>query len=465
MEQKLIRFLQDDQIILQNKKIIVAVSGGPDSVALLHFLKDRRSEWNIELLAVTIDHQLRSEAEEDIRYVRHLCEDWNIRLINEKINVGAYERLHKVSTQVAARQLRYALFAKVMEKENADYLALGHHADDQIETIVMSFMRTTNLAGLQGIPHTRPFACGHIIRPLLSVNKAEIEQYCREKQLIPRIDKSNEDISYMRNYVRKRIVPQLKEKNPNLHVTMQQLIESLREDEQYLQQEARNAFEKIARYSEENGKTLALDQTALRAYATPLQRRIYRLTLDYLYDELPSQLSYSHENIFLALLKGNPTNKSLDFPRRLVIEVGYGLIRFYFKKEKDCKEQAFKEQVHSIPTIVPLPSGHTLEVAYTNSPKSDEMPNEYICDLSQVTFPLQVRTRRPGDRMRYRGLPGSKKIKDIFIDEKIPRHNRDKVIVVTDATGEILWLVGIRKGVLTKRPDGKEQYLSITYKD
>src|SRR5699024_10142460 len=139
------------------------------------FLKQYRNEWNIPLVAVTVNHQLRADAEDDVEYVRHLCDRWNIRLISATIDVLEYKQRHKVSTQVAARNLRYEVFANVMMEEEADYLALGHHGDDQIETLVMSLMRTTNLSGLMGIPYERPFNGGQIIRPLLAVSKEEIE--------------------------------------------------------------------------------------------------------------------------------------------------------------------------------------------------------------------------------------------------------------------------------------------------
>jgi len=460
MEQKLVRFLENHHINLNNKKIIVAISGGPDSVALLHVLKEWRHKWNIHLIAVTINHQLREEAVEDVRYVSNLCHHWNIPLISEKINVREYEQRHKVSTQVAARSLRYHVFEKVMAEEEADYLALGHHGDDQIETMIMSMMRMTNLSGLSGIPFHRPFKNGEIIRPLLAVTRVEIEQYCQFNDLVPRIDLSNEDISYTRNYIRKLVVPKLKKKNESLHVTMQQLAETLREDEAYLHEEANKAFEKIVRSSEDKRK-VTISIATLRQYATSLQRRIYRLTLDYLYEILRPQLSYSHEQIFLSLLKENADNKLLHFPQQLMVEVVYGNIEFYFNEKK---AKTFATYINDIPATVPLPDGNVLEINYQHTNDHQGKHDQYICSASQVTFPLHIRTRKPGDRMRYKGLNGSKKIKDIFIDEKIPRNDRDEIIVVADDEEEILWLIGVRKGVLMKPPKEGTLYLSLTYK-
>lgn len=458
MEQKLIELLEKHDIVFDGKKIMVAVSGGPDSVALLHIFSKWRKSLDFTLLATTFDHQLRTEAKEDVAFVTKLCKEWNIPLETDTLDVRHFEEKYKVSTQVAARTLRYEKFKKVMLKHDIDYLVLGHHGDDQIETMVMSFMRTTNLSGITGIPFRRTFSTGEIIRPLLAVSKAEIEYYLERNQLSYRIDPSNEDISYTRNYVRQLIVPKLKEKNHNLHVTIQQLAETLQEDEQYLQREAKRLFEQLVQYSK-NEKSATIHIAELMTYPVPLQRRIYRLTLDYLYETKIPQLSYSHEQIFLSLLKQNTENKVLHFPNDLIVETSYGKILFYFKKETNLP---FAISVPHIPATIPLPDGSVMEISYTKERES-KREHEYICPASQLEFPLQIRTRKPGDRMRYKGLQGSKKIKDIFIDEKIPRKQRDETYIVADRKDQILWLVGIRKGIINEPTQQVDEYILFQY--
>lgn len=445
-------------VSLENKNVMVAVSGGPDSVALLHLFSKWRNLWDFSLRAITFDHQLRTEAKDDVAYVKKLCEKWDIPLDIDRLNVREFQKEHKVSTQVAARQLRYEKFKEKMKQHNIDLLALGHHGDDQIETMVMALMRTTNLSSFSGIPFRRTFSTGEIIRPLLAVSKQEIEQYCKKHNITFRIDKSNEDITYTRNYVRKLIVPKLKEKNKNLHATIQQLSETLQEDERYLQYEAKKLFQKLVTcFKDEKKVTIRMED--LITHPVPLQRRIYRLTLDYLYETEVPQLSYTHEQIFLSLLKHNTENKILHFPKNLIIETSYGSIHFYFENEAN---EPFSTFVEEIPATIPLPDGSVIEISYTNRSNSKNN-NEYICSTSQIQFPLQIRTRKPGDRMRYKGLKGSKKIKDIFIDEKIPRKKRDEIYIVTDRNDEILWLVGIRKGLLNKRPNAEDSYVLFHY--
>lgn len=458
MEQKLIRFLKRHQIIFERKKVMVAVSGGPDSVALLHLFNRWRNKWNFTLYAITFDHQLRAEAKEDVEYVETLCKAWDIPLIAKRLHVREFKIKHKVSTQVAARELRYKAFHDVIEQYAIDYLALGHHGDDQIETIIMRLLRSTNLSSFVGIPYKRAFSTGEIIRPLLAVSKAEIEAYCERNNLHYRIDPSNEDTLYTRNYVRQLIVPKLKEKNENLHVTIQRLAESLQEDEDYLRKEAERFFQKIVLLSSHN-RSATIEVTHMLSRPVSLQRRIFRLTLDYLYDSKMPQLSYSHEQIFLSLLKPNIENKVLHFPNNLVIETSYGKIHFYFNKED---EQPFLEVVEHIPATILLPDGNVMEVFYTNQSES-KSDNELIFPTSQIDFPLYIRTRKPGDRMRYKGLSGSKKIKDILIDEKIPRAERDRIFVVSDSNDKILWLVGIRKGIVKEREQQDERYVMFQY--
>src|SRR5690625_2525651 len=161
MERTVWRFIEERQCELRNRRVLVAVSGGPDSVALLHLFTLWRERWDITLHAITINHQLRKEAETDVAHVAMLCKQWEIPLHIERVDVKRYKEKHRVSTQVAARHARYAAFAKVMRTERCHYLALGHHGDDQIETLVMALIQSTTLPSLKGIPFSRPFADGY----------------------------------------------------------------------------------------------------------------------------------------------------------------------------------------------------------------------------------------------------------------------------------------------------------------
>lgn len=450
MEDKLLMCIQNHNLINKSKTALIGVSGGPDSMALLHFFKERRKEWDLHITAITIDHQLRDEeSEKDVHYVRTMCEKWNIPFVSTSVDVIAYKQLKKVSTQVAARELRYEAFKKHMKLLQGDYLVLGHHGDDQIETMIMSLARTTSLSSFTGIPIKRELRQGEIIRPLLCVTKSEIEDYCLKHKIEPRIDATNLDTYYTRNYVRAYIVPKLKERNNSLHITMQRLSETLQEDESYLMNEAEKVLKKAVQFDEKS-KSVRLSIDVLKHHAISLQRRVYRLVLDYLYDELPGNLSYTHEHIFLTLMKEKSNNQVVHFPKQLFIERSYGNILFYFHEDQP-KNETFHHLITDIPTNISLSNGAALSVKSVDEKEAYEResdPYTYVCPVNHISFPIHIRTRKDGDRMSYEGLHGTKKIKDIFIDAKIPRHERDDIYIVTDESNEIYWLIGIRKNTI-----------------
>ncbi|MBM7601282.1 tRNA(Ile)-lysidine synthase [Virgibacillus halotolerans] len=461
MKQEVTAFINRHHLLEKNATVLVGVSGGPDSMALLHLLHSMREEWNLKLIAVMVDHQLRGEeSQADLDYVRDICAKWDIVFVGTSIDVPAYKRQHQMGTQLAAREVRYQFFAEQMEYFQADYLALGHHGDDQVETMLMSFVRTADSSGFSGIPSKRRFASGAIIRPLLSVTKTITEAYCEKYGIIPRIDPSNHETVYTRNYFRKHVIPLLKEKNQKIHTTVQYLSESLQSDEDFLQTEANKVLEDIVDLDIEN-KTASLKINQYKSHPLALQRRVFHLILKYLYDELPKDLSYVHEAHLFTLIGSEKSNARMDFPSQLKVEKSYGNLSFYFLHQHPL-HSPFHE-VLSIPGELELPDGSSIKASLTDVAYREEK-HIYCCDVEQVALPLHIRTRKPGDRMRWKGLNGSKKLKDIFIDEKIPLRERNKWPIMVDNNNEILWLIGIKKG--QPATQGKPtEYIQIEYKE
>lgn len=463
MEKKVIRFMKENQLLRKHTKVLVAVSGGPDSLALLYFLHRHRSLFAIDVMALTLDHQLRGDvSREDALFVQRVCEQLSIPCIVRTLDVRAYQEEHREGTQLAARQLRYAAYEEVMEQHQADYLALGHHGDDQVETVLMAMAKTTTIAPLAGIPVQRDFGGGKLIRPFLSVTKAEIEQFCEQHQLTPRIDLSNLETAYTRNYMRRKVVPLLEMHHPNLAGTIHQLTETVGEDEQYLFRLAEEAFGRMVQLGE-SPLSVTIPQEKFLDCPVPLQRRIFRLTLDYLYGTRPKQITYKQEEAFLHLAS-KTGNKKMDLPGDGRIEKTYDVIYCYVGVNIQ-ETIAYEKQLTDYPATVMLPEGAIVTVEQTDTQgvklwKQDR--NTYICSARDVVFPLTVRTRKPGDRMTYEGLAGTKKIKDIFIDEKIDPQLRDRWPIVADATGKIIWLIGLKKS--PSEACGPEDYpLLLTY--
>ncbi|SDQ04186.1 tRNA lysidine(34) synthetase TilS [Virgibacillus salinus] len=443
MISKVNAFIKKNQLLKNNSTVLLGVSGGPDSMALLHYFQSIQEKWNLKLIVLSVDHQLRGdESRDDLDFVKHICEKWGVQFIGASLNVPSYKLEKQVGTQVAAREVRYEFFAKQMSEFNADYLALGHHGDDQVETMLMGLVRSATTKSLAGIPLNRSFVTGEIIRPFLCVTKDEIEDYCSKNRIDPRRDPSNEQTAYTRNYFRKELLPILKEKNSNIHTTTQYLSQSLQEDEQFLAGEAAKLVNDLVVFTDSD-KEASFTIDSFKTSPRSLQRRAFHLILNYLYKELPKNLSYVHEEQFFALLESDSGNVQIDFPDSLKLRKIYQKAVFCFSNDQSHPVSYHK--IVDIPGEVKLPNGITVTANYTGCPDSNS-DTEYICNKASVALPLHIRTRQNGDRMSWRGLEGSKKVKDIFIDAKIPLGKRDTWPVLTDDDGEILWLIGLKKG-------------------
>lgn len=453
-------FIKKHQLLKQNATVLVAVSGGPDSMALLHYFKTIRNDFGLSVIAVSVNHMLRGkESQEDLTYVKNKCKEWDIEFVGTSIDVNKYKEKERLGTQIAARNVRYAFFREQMMKYQADYLAFGHHGDDQVETMLMRLVRITDSSLLTGMPVKRSFAGGEIIRPFLCLTKEDIIAYCQEHGILPRLDPSNESTDYTRNYYRKKIIPLLKDKNPNVHKTIQYLSESLEADKAYIQIEAEKMVKEVVQF-EKDPTRVAFQIDGFTSRATALQRRAYHLILNYLYhNKLPKDLSYVHEEQFFALMANPKGNVQIDFPRHLKVEKAYNKLIFYFQSEKEMSSDFHK--VLPIPGEVLLDNGSKISATYVNAiPKQHKFT--YICSEMDISLPLHVRNRRAGDRMSWQGLNGTKKLKDIFIDAKIPVQERNRWPIVTDNKGDIIWLVGLKKR--DSIPEQKKSiYIQLTY--
>ncbi|WP_053216918.1 tRNA lysidine(34) synthetase TilS [Virgibacillus senegalensis] len=440
METKVKELIKEENLLHQGATVLVGVSGGPDSIALLHFLSAIKEEWNIRLIALSADHGLRgNESKQDVEYVRNVCRMWNIEMVETFLDVPAYKRQEGTGTQLSARNLRYQFFAEQMERFGAEFLALGHHADDQAESVLMGLTRGSNISALQGIPIKRPFAGGDIVRPFMAVSRDEIEAYCMEHGIEPRRDPSNEEDSYTRNYFRLHVLPLLKEKNPNFLHTVRRLSDSARNDERYLNEQAEKLVDAHVAFADRN-KRAEFEIESFAKFPIALQRRAFHLILNYLYNSTPPDLSYAHEDRFFSLISSSRANASIDLPLGLKMIKAYHSITFSFAAELDGSYYIVLQG----PGTIELPDGSVLSASIVREPLEDSR-YAITYELADINWPLAIRSRKPGDKMRVKGMKGTKKIKDIFIDEKIPIGLREGWPIVEDGKGNILWLAGLRR--------------------
>ncbi len=459
MENVVNRFIERHQLLTKGATVIVGVSGGPDSMVLLHYLLRKKEAWNLTIVVAHVNHMLRDSAREDFAYVESFCQKFDIKFEGIEIDVQAYQKEHQCSIQVASRECRYQFFEQMMNTYQADYLALGHHGDDQIETILMRQVRGVLGFGRAGIPVKREFAGGFIVRPLLCVERLDIEQYVTEHQLHPRLDPTNEQLDYVRNRFRHKVLPFLKSENPKVHMHFQNQSESLYADEQFLQTVAEQYVNSVTEQKKRDKVTINVNR--FLSIPSALQTRVVQLVLSYLYHSRQPIVTSVHIEQILVLMKGENPSGMLHLPDSLYVLRSYERIVFTFTPEQ--KHQKFAYTV-SVPFELQLPHGY-LRGKVSEEHPCDDIHSEttFVGDAHAFEFPLTIRTRTPGDRMTPKGMNGSKKVKSIFIDEKIARRKRDSIPIIEDANGEIIWVVGVKQTGVGSISKNTTHFLYLAY--
>jgi tRNA(Ile)-lysidine synthase len=440
MIQAVERFIKRHNLIPPNQKVLIGVSGGPDSMALLHFLWSHKEMYFIDIIVAHVDHMFRGkQSEEDAQFVERYCKTNGITFEGTRINVREYINTTGKSSQVAARDCRYAFYKEIMDKHHANVLVLGHHGDDQIETMLMRLTNGLVDIGSLGIPYKRNFEKGVLVRPFLCITKREIEQYCKEKNIPFRIDPSNKKDVYTRNRFRSNVLPFLKQENNSVHVRFQQFYEILNEDAYFLNDLAIETLESIVTYEEQGG--CSFNEQDFRLIPKPLQRRGIHLILNYLYQDGPIRVSSIHIEDCLQIIYSGDSFGEIHLPNNLRFVKSYSDCKFIYKDEQT---NAPYDITFAIPSSIHTPIGEISCEIKSVFPEGEKGKDIFICNLEDIHLPLRVRSRKAGDRIMLKGKNGSKKIKDIFIDEKIPHFEREIWPIIEDAKGNIIWIPGIK---------------------
>ena len=455
MLQDVDHFIHKHHLINRGDTIVVGVSGGPDSIALLHYLGNVALSFQLKLVAAHVDHSLRGkESAKDLLFVKHYCHQEGITFEASTIDVNHYKEQHQISTQVAARECRYHFFKEKMKKHQANLLALAHHGDDQVETMLMRQVHGSISSGLAGIPARRPFSTGYLIRPFLSVSKEQILRYCSDHMLDYRSDPSNDKDDYMRNRFRHHVLPFLKEENPNVHKRYQLYSERMQEDERFLVELAKQHLEKVI--IDQNDKFVKMDNKAYHCLPIPLQRRVIHLILNYLYRGNAPFSSIHIEDLRLMLDSEHPS-ASLNLPLKLRAVKSYTTCYFSFETFLQPEPYTYHLPLWG---SVETPTGTITAVPVKDVPQS-LAGNDLI--VEGHLLPAVVRSRRPGDRIQPKGMIGTKKVKDIFIDRKIDRSERDVWPIVEDVTGQIIWVAGVTRSEKATLSARKSQLVHLHY--
>ena len=436
-------YINGRQMIDAGTVVLVAVSGGPDSVALLHVLHCLANEGGFSLHIAHLNHMFRgAEAETDAEFVGLLAQKYGLPAVIETIDVPAYRGVTGLSAQAAAREVRYGFLQDAARRIGAGRIALAHHADDQAETILMNFLRGAGTGGLKGITPVRE---NLFIRPFLPVRRAQIEDYCRIMKLSFRTDSSNAKPVYLRNRVRMELLPLLaKEYNARVVEAMLRQGEICRLEDSYMQEQAALSYRAAKVALPEGG--LGLKLTALRQMPPAILRRVFRLIWQ---DLTGSQrnLDFTHVER-LSALPGNRVGARIPLPGGVTAVLSY--ISLDFHSSLIEQQVDFYQYPLSVPGETNIPEIRTVLRASLlrpdDAPEPSALPtNEALLDLTKLPAQIFVRRRLPGDMFQPYGQQKPMKLKKFLINQKVLRGERDNLPLVC-TTEEIIWIAGQRVG-------------------
>lgn len=330
MEEKILKTIKKYNLISNGDKIVVAVSGGPDSMCLLNILKNLRPKFNIELFVAHINHMIREEAASETEYVKKYCEKNNIKCFIKRANVLEMAKEQKKGTEEMGRIVRYDFFEYVANEVSADKIAIAHTENDNAETILMNLMRGASLEGLKGIEPIR----GKYIRPLIECNREEIEKYCEINKLDPKFDKTNNDNTYTRNKIRNLLIPYIKKEfNPNIIETLNRLAVLARQDATYFNKIVKESYADILLYENINNlnenleKHIILDLKKFNKLEYVIKSRVLLYTINKLLGTTKGIEKINIEDM-IKLCEKNIGNKCLIPNKNVKIFVKKGKIFF-----------------------------------------------------------------------------------------------------------------------------------------
>ena len=453
--QRVYRFILEHHMIQPEETVLVGVSGGVDSLALLHCLHVLRHEFNCSLHVAHLDHGMRPDSAADAEFVRKQSDQLNLPVSVERIDVPQLMRHNKLSAETAARNARYHFYESLSDRIGATKIALGHHRGDQAETVLMHLLRGAGSIGLKGM---LPVRDGKFIRPLLNSSRAEIEAFGTELSLQPRKDSTNRESNCLRNRIRLELIPLLEQSyNPNLQNTLNQTAELLRVESDYLEGIAGEAFE-ACREKSDVTDVVVLNRHTFLQHHLAVRLRILRCAIGEIFGGMRS-FYFNHFAGMLKLIEGETPNASLNLPDNLRLQRAYNQLKFH---KLVAVPHEFEYEV-VVPGTTNLPVLNARLIATIEASQPPKLRDgKFHAVFDGLKFPLKLRNRRDGDRFQPFGMQGSKKVKDFLIDSKVPRHDRGRVPILVSGE-EIVWVVGHRTSERFKVGGETKRYVYLAY--
>ncbi|MFA6431347.1 MAG: tRNA lysidine(34) synthetase TilS [Candidatus Margulisiibacteriota bacterium] len=436
LRNKFLETIKEYKMIEPGDSILVAFSGGPDSLALLYLLNSIKEEYKLSLHIAHLNHMLRKQdAELDARFVETIASKLSIPFTIKAVDVNEVAKKKKMGMEAAAREVRYDFFEEVSVRIKANKIAVGHNADDNVETFLMRLLRGAGIKGLCGIPPKRNM----IIRPLIRIWRREIEDYIGGLKIIPRRDHTNYESIYMRNSVRLKLIPQLKIYNLNIKEIILQTILLLTEDKLYLEKEAADALKKIMNSQNENEICLSLAK--LKELDSPIQGHLLRLAIEKLKGDM-DRLSYVHVREIIEKIDAGK-KWELHLPGGVYVSGDKNELKISTEWPEENVDKPFNYSLSVPGETAIIEAGCRIRSSFAD--KVDERDESKIAFLDYDSLGKEVvaRSRKTGDRFFPLGMKGSKKIQDFFVDEKVPADKREMIPLIESA-GKIVWVAGMR---------------------
>lgn len=512
LDSRVIDFIHRHSLISPGETVVVGVSGGADSICLLHILAKWQKGLGIGLHAAHLNHQLRgAESEADAEHVSNLAKSLGLPLAVDRQDVAAYRAQRHCSLEEAARELRYGFLARVAGEVGANRIATGHTRDDQVETILMHILRGAGTSGLRGLVPCSPMAYDSqttpsrgkrsdllTIRPLLEISREETASYCREHRFDPRIDSSNLSLSFFRNRLRLELLPLLRQYNPSVDQALLRLADIAREDSAFIEQQASKLWDEVVT---PEGDAVHLNKKQAAGLPIALQRQLLRAAVAKLTGDT-RDIEAGHIESARSLLN-KPVGKGLSLPHDLVCHTGYDELTITRLDPGIAGPNVAAREQYQPPSQYPLPplSGelplqlpgetslpgwkviativrqpadkdHYEPRSYGNSEKENRPENLAQdplhraiwadFDLQKTGTSLFVRHRRPGDRFQPLGMSTTKRLQDFMVDAKIPRSWRARIPIVC-SPDQIIWIVGWRIDDRVKPTEASKDILHLDF--
>lgn len=418
-----------NSLLKDNDTIVIGLSGGPDSMCLLNIIESLNK--NIKIVCAHINHNIREESKEELNFIEDYCKNKKLTLETTTFKKKSPNQDYN---ELELREKRYAYFSKVINKYNAKYLFTAHHGDDLVETIQMRISRGSNLKGYTGFQIETPKENYKVIKPLIFMTKEDINQYNSENNIPFVTDKTNDEDNYTRNRYRHNILPFLKNENKNIHLKYLKFSRELQKYYKYVDKivtkEITNRYE---------NKTLDIKEF------TRLDKLIQEKVIEYILDDNYIDNLYlvndKHTNLILDIINNPKPNIEISLPDNLKITKVYDSLKITRNKKQN------KDYKIAISNETLLPNGKKINIIKETASNS----NDYIrLNSKEIVLPLYVRNRITGDKIHIKNMESPKKVKDIFINSKLSKEERDYQPIVVDSKGEIIWLPGLKKSKFDK---------------